>query len=147
MGFNDLATTNPELMEEWDFEKNNIIGITPNNISKGSEKKVWWQCSKCGYEWSSLIKNRIKGSGCPRCSKIQHSSMPEQSIFFYIRKFFPDAVNSYRPDYLNGQELDVFIPSLNIGIEYDGRALKVSKSPQEMDAPSNIFFLKKIYII
>ena len=35
-GYNDLATTNPELLEIWDYDKNKI---KPSEISKGSGKK------------------------------------------------------------------------------------------------------------
>ena len=33
----------------------------------GSEKKVWWKCSK-GHEWKATIVNRNKGRNCPYCS-------------------------------------------------------------------------------
>ncbi len=62
-GFNDLATTNPELLEEWAYEKNNQI--QPNKISSGSHQKVWWKCSACGNEWCASISKRSNGRGCP----------------------------------------------------------------------------------
>ena len=37
-GFNDLATTNPELLDEWDYEKNTV---KPTEVSKGSHIIVW----------------------------------------------------------------------------------------------------------
>ena len=64
-GINDLTTTNPELINEWNYERNNPL--LPNNVLAGSEKKVWWKCSK-GHEWESLISNRTKGQMCPFCS-------------------------------------------------------------------------------
>lgn len=67
IGYNDLATTNPELLNEWNYKKN--IHISPNDVSSGSGKKVWWICSKCSYEWQAQIKNRIHGTGCPKCSR------------------------------------------------------------------------------
>ena len=42
-GYNDLATTNPELLDQWDYQKNDI---SPQQVSHGSGKKVWWKCSK-----------------------------------------------------------------------------------------------------
>ena len=51
-GINDLATTNPELLQEWDYSLNNV---KPNQISKGSEKKVWWKCNKCGESYESFF--------------------------------------------------------------------------------------------
>lgn len=49
-----------------------------------------------------------------------HTSIPEHIIYYYIKKFFSGTINRYKPDWLKPMELDIFIPSLNIGIEYDG---------------------------
>ena len=65
-GYNDLATVNPELAEQWDYEKN--YPLTPYDITASSNKKVWWKCSKCEYEWEALISSRNFGAGCPKCT-------------------------------------------------------------------------------
>ena len=71
VGFNDLATTNPELLEKWNYEKNNKLGITPKSISKSYSKKVWWKC-KNGHEYQRHVYNERKGSGrCPICKKLK----------------------------------------------------------------------------
>ena len=62
----NLLKDNKYLMEEWNYEKNKKL--SPDNISLGSNKKVWWRCSKCGNEWEATIKNRNRGTGCPICS-------------------------------------------------------------------------------
>ena len=64
-GFNDLATTNPKLVQEWHPNKNE--NITPNSITSGSSKKVWWKC-ELGHEWEATISHRNKGSKCPVCA-------------------------------------------------------------------------------
>ncbi len=64
-GYNDLKTTNPNLAEEWNYNKN--IDLLPTEITAGSKKKVWWQCSKCGHEWQAQVANRKNGTGCPSC--------------------------------------------------------------------------------
>ena len=64
-GFNDLATTNPELAKEWNYEKNG--NLMPEHFSPNSHKKVWWKCKK-GHEWQAIIANRNRGRGCPYCS-------------------------------------------------------------------------------
>ena len=40
-GYNDLATTCPAALKYWDYEKN--IDITPQEVTRGSEKTVWWR--------------------------------------------------------------------------------------------------------
>ena len=61
-----LATTNPDLAQEWHPTKNGKL--TPYNVTAGSNKKVWWQCSKNkDHEWDVKIKLRKK-YGCAVCS-------------------------------------------------------------------------------
>jgi hypothetical protein len=72
---NCLSTTHPHLLDEWDFERNTII---PEEIIAGTEKKVWWICSKdTEHRWKSRIKTRCeRRKGCPYCSnkKINHTN-------------------------------------------------------------------------
>ena len=66
-GINDLATIKPELIPEWSERNENI---KPTEVTSRSGKKVWWVCSKCGYEWKSSIVDRVrKETGCPNCLK------------------------------------------------------------------------------
>ncbi len=67
-GVNDLATLYPKFVKEWNYEKNG--GLRPEQILPGSHTEVWWKCSKCGYEWKTICKNRVlKNSGCLNCYK------------------------------------------------------------------------------
>ena len=117
-GFNDLETIHPELAKEWHPTKNGQL--TPSQVTYGSGKKVWWIC-KNEHEWESSVCNRIKGRGCPVCSSRRRTSFPEQAIFYYIKQAFPDAINGYKEAFNSGSmELDIFIPQINVGIEYDG---------------------------
>lgn len=122
-GFNDLETWcknngREELIKEWDYERNDY---TPNLVVPQSHKKVYWKC-KLGHTWEAIIKDRvIRKDGCPECSKRRRTSFPEQAIYFYVKKVFPDAINEDR-NILEGLELDIFIPTINVAIEYDGQA-------------------------
>jgi len=60
-----LPIDNPIVAAEWDTEKN--IGISPEEYSGGSEKKVWWRCQKCNHSWEAKIYSRTEGHGCPKC--------------------------------------------------------------------------------
>jgi hypothetical protein len=66
VGFNDLTTTHPALVEEWCHQKNEL---KPTSLSAGSQKKVWWTCKMCEFEWQAPIYNRTAGHGCPKCAK------------------------------------------------------------------------------
>ncbi|MBQ8726166.1 MAG: zinc-ribbon domain-containing protein [Clostridia bacterium] len=65
VGYNDLATINPRLTQEWNFGKN--IKFAPTELTAGSDKKVWWKCSK-GHEWMATISSRSNGCECPYCT-------------------------------------------------------------------------------
>ena len=110
---NDLTTTRPDLAKEWDFDKNEIL---PTQVTKGSHKDVWWKCS-LGHSWKARISARDYRNGCPYCSSTSRTSLPEQIIYYYIKKYYPDALNMYS---INGVSYDIYITSKSIVIEYDG---------------------------
>lgn len=123
-GETDLKTVFPDIANEWNYEKNK--DLFPENVTFGSSKKVWWKCAK-GHEWESTIAHRAGGRGCPICNREVSTSFPEQAVFYYIKQIFPDAINRYKPEWLIGDknallEIDIFIPSINVGIDYDGQA-------------------------
>lgn len=49
----------------------------------------------------------------------RRNSIPEIMVYYYIKKYFPDAMKLSAGDFLN-VEIDIYIPSLKYGIEYDG---------------------------
>ena len=114
-GYNDLVTINPKLAKEWNYEKNG--NLKPDMVTSNSNKKVWWKCEK-GHEWQvNIVGRNASGSKCPICTKELQTSFPEQAIYYYIKKLFPDAINGDRH---LGIELDIYIPSKDFAIEYDG---------------------------
>jgi len=116
-GFNDLATLFPEIAGEWNYEKN--VGVTPHEIRPGTHEVFWWKCSKCGHEWKTSPHCRTTGkTGCPSCIKEMKTSFQEQAVYYYLKKYFPDTLNSDTETI--GMELDVYIPSEKIAVEYDG---------------------------
>ena len=61
-----LADRNPALLEEWDWDKNEV---NPNEIVAGYTKKVWWKCKICQNEWMATVISRNAGRGCPVCGE------------------------------------------------------------------------------
>lgn len=84
-----------------------------------SNKKVWWICEN-GHEWKADINSRGSGSNCPICSKELKTSFPEKTIYLYIKKIYDDTIENYRDISIENKEIDIYIPSKKIGIEYDG---------------------------
>ena len=93
--------------------------MTPSDVFPKSGKKYWWICPN-GHEYQASPLHRSAGTNCPKCNMGRQTSFAEQAVFFYIKKIYPDAVNRYKEIFKNGMELDVFIPSRKIAIEYDG---------------------------
>jgi hypothetical protein len=62
---NCLHTNHPKLAKQWHPIKNGKL--TPNDITPGCNKKVWWKC-EIGHEWPAIVKSRVKGARCPYCT-------------------------------------------------------------------------------
>ena len=61
---NSLSAVHPELIVEWS-DRN--LPLTPDSVTFGSNKKVWWK-GACGHEWETSVKARSNGEKCPICS-------------------------------------------------------------------------------
>lgn len=78
--------------------------------------KVEIICPKHGSFFQKFY-DHIHGCGCPTCIHIKSSN--ELEIFNFVKNYFPDAISGDKK-MLKGKELDIFIPSKNIAIEYNG---------------------------
>ena len=74
-----LLENRPDIAAEWDYSKNTL---RPEDVTCGSEKKVWWICPNCGESWCSSVAVRAgkAGSGCPECGKKKQSASRRQTI-------------------------------------------------------------------
>jgi len=69
---NSLAKLYPELTAEWHPHKNGEL--TPDDVTGGSAKKVWWKCPKgADHEWKATPGSRTGGRGCPYCAGLKVS--------------------------------------------------------------------------
>lgn len=117
-GKNDLATINPRLAKEWHPTKNH--DLSPFDVTSGSGKKVWWLCP-LGHEYQATIRDRHSdNTQCSICNAKSQTSFPEQAILFYVKKLYPDAISRYKEIFEHSMELDIYIPSIRLGIEFDG---------------------------
>src|SRR5690554_38831 len=72
---NSILKLKPELWYEWDFKKNNELGLDIWSATKGSEKYAWWICPKCKSSYKAKIYSRMV-SNCPYCAsqKVNHTN-------------------------------------------------------------------------
>ena len=63
-----LKVARPDLLKEWDFEKNGRVSVDAIRVNAGN--KVSWRCqADKRHRWEARIRNRaIDGNGCPYCS-------------------------------------------------------------------------------
>lgn len=138
-GVNDLQTTHPDIANEWDYKLN--FPITPKDVMHGTAHEYYWICPYGHKPYlKSPNKRTSQHSGCPVCNTGKQSSFAERALFFYTKQLFPDAINRYREIFNNGMELDVYIPSLRLGIEYDGVAFH---KPERLDREKRKYLICK----
>ena len=56
LGETDLKSKFPDLVKEWNYNKNNTL---PEEYCLHSGKKVWWKCLN-GHEWQATIDSRTR---------------------------------------------------------------------------------------
>ena len=117
-GFNDFATLWPDLAMEWSVRN----ATSPQEITAGSHKKIWWRCVE-GHEWAARVFDRVKGGGCPNCCGVRVSRAETQLLNYLADgyKIFPQHTIYYA----NGKRrihLDGFFEynGLRFALEYDG---------------------------
>ena len=116
---NDFATNHPELLKEWDYKRNNQIGLKPDKVSRGSEKKAYW-IGECKHTWKAKIVSRTyKESGCPQCCN--QESKIEKTIKNKL-KLRSGNIRTIKNCYTNSNlaKCDIVDNAHKIIIEYDG---------------------------
>ncbi len=66
VGWNDMATTRPDLAADWDEERNG--DLTPQSVVAGTNKRIAWKCNSCGHRWSETGFKRVRRGRCANCS-------------------------------------------------------------------------------
>lgn len=123
---NNLQAIFPDIADEWHPTKNG--DLTPSDIVFGSGKKVWWRCKvDSKHEWKTTARHRIGSppnspTGCPKCFKKSQSL-----VFDYVKRIYPEekVLFDYKHPKLlfssgRKMELDIYIESLSLAIEYQG---------------------------
>ena len=88
-----------------------------------------WTDIDIQFEDGTIVEHRKKGdflNGNIRSPEWWEKSFPQRIVYDCIREFYSNAVFNYRPSFLRNRasgsklELDIWIPELKTGIEYDG---------------------------
>ena len=101
---------------EYEFYRNLRLSILPylnNFYIKAKEIE-----SQYSYDWKkekTILKSDLISQGV-----INPKWKNEKKLFLAIKKIYPDTLFQYKPNWLSPQNYDIFIPSINLAIEYDG---------------------------
>jgi very-short-patch-repair endonuclease len=98
----NFGILHPELLVEWNFEKNSI---SPYEIAPKSDRVVNWKCKNCKECWDIQVHKRTYSkSGCPYCSGRRASKTNNLTITHpHIAKQWDYKKNKDRPEeYLYG---------------------------------------------
>ena len=131
----NFAAMFPEKAKMWHPTKNK--NKKPDEFLPMSNQKAHWQC-EFGHEFCIEISQvaRSIGSGCGNCS--HQTSAPEIRILTECEYIFSEVFSGFR---LNNNEIDIYIPELKIGIEFDGSYWH--KSKEKRDKKKNQFLKEK----
>ena len=104
-----------------DFKNNLNIELLINfDEYKGNKTKYPYKCLKCGYE-DKKSYNDLKGKhGCPKCWCDFYKSKAEQEIKEYIETIYDKQIITSDREILNGKELDIYLPDINLAFEFNG---------------------------
>lgn len=108
-GKTSLADLYPSLRDEWNDQK------SPSDYRPGSKSRIKWKCNQ-GHTWIATIKDRVKGSGCPKCSN--QVSKSEDEVAEFLRSFC--HVERSTKKVISPYELDIYIPEMKLAVEFNG---------------------------
>lgn len=86
-GYNDFASSNPHLVDQWSPRNE----LRPDQVVSGSNKPVEWICSN-GHVWKTTPGARSKGLGCAICSRKRF--VPGQND---LELLFPEIAAEWHP--------------------------------------------------
>ena len=80
-----LAETHPEIAKQWHPTLNG--DLTPNDVTPGCGKTVWWKCEKetkkDSHSYKTTIVNTVMGVACPMCHTINIKKKMRREGFNY----------------------------------------------------------------
>lgn len=113
------------ITEKW---KDYLMPLFSVEEYKGRDKVYKWKCVKCGNEFESnmdISRQFINGLGyMPRCLNCfpitAGKSLKEKEVFEFVKSIYDGEIVENDRCILKGKELDVYIPSKKLAIEFDG---------------------------
>lgn len=99
-------------------QHHNIICLNPDYTKSMKSQKCYdFKCLKCNHEWNQI-------SFYPNCQKCNPptyfgSSLEEKELIEFIKQYTQNVITNSRM-IIKPLELDIYLPDLNLAIEYNG---------------------------
>lgn len=128
-----LKKTTEQFIDELST-KNPRIEVLGEYVSSKTPVKV--RCSGCGKVWEAMPNYLLAGHSCPNCHRGSTSYLEQCIYVSFCEALGEDAVINRDKDAV-GLEIDVYIPSLKLGIEpgawhWHGRNLEGDRAKREL---------------
>lgn len=147
-----------DILEEYDGILGEYTKYTSiNEILISSKKNVKWKCKTCGSYKTLTVKERIsiQKIECLKCkrnasldkrlgmlqstdqnmaylSKTIQSSIPEQFLFYYLKKVYVNVENQKKFSWLGNMSLDIYLTDYNVAVEYDGARFHLNRESDKL---------------
>lgn len=119
--FEDSVAASEKLMKIW----SNKNTVDPKFLKPQSHSRAIWFFKECGHEYVSEIKAMSHRDGmCSECSYKTGSSQEEFLASLIVKQYSVEIDQRVR--ILDGREIDIYIPSLQKGIEFNGERWHVN---------------------
>lgn len=121
----NLEAVYPNVAKQWHPTKNG--SLTPKDYFPKSHEKAFWICPIHDfYEKEIALKASNPSSGCNKCNA--KTSKAEIRIYTELNSLFPEVTNRKKHF---GKEVDIFLTTENLAIEYDSDYTHRMRLPQD----------------
>lgn len=106
------------LKDVWELDKQGLLANMNHDYSKSSA--LYNEASRKYTVFHRLIENEVRHAF--QYPLIGEHWKEETNLYKLVQKLFPnyEIFKNYRPDWLERLELDIFLPGIPLGIEYQG---------------------------
>lgn len=112
---NTLALHYPHIAELWHPTKNHPL--TPENVPPKSKNFYWWYDPETKQEFRRTVHDMCTRPPHP---PIANASGGEREIYNFIKEFYTGPIIQHSRSVIYPLELDIYMPELKIGIEFNG---------------------------
>ena len=109
--------------EQYVIDAKNIHGDLydyTNSLYVNSRSVIEILCTKCNVLFSQNAGDHLGGHGCSNCSNNGTPSNQELELLDFVKSIYSGLIYQSDRTMIGSKEIDIYLPELKIGIEYNG---------------------------